>query len=131
MKQTKFAFHKILPATHYDQAVQRTTDALRSEGLGVLTSIDVKETLSEKLSVQFKRYIILGACNPNLAYQALSVEDTVGLLLPCNVVVAEAGDGSEVGILRPAAMFSFLEQSDLRPVVDEAEQRLKRVLERL
>lgn len=131
MKETSYAYHKKLPGVGYEEAVQKATEALKTEGFGVLTTIDVKEALKKKLEVDFKRYVILGACNPQLAHQALSADDTIGLLLPCNVVVAEAEGGSEVGILRPEAMLSFVNRADLRPMAEEAGQRLQRVLDRM
>ncbi|MCL5098889.1 MAG: DUF302 domain-containing protein [Candidatus Omnitrophica bacterium] len=131
MRETNYGYHKSLPGVSYDQAVQRTTEALKTEGFGVLTTIDVKDAFKKKLDVDFKRYVILGACNPQLAHKALSADDAIGLLLPCNVVVAETDSGAEVAIQRPAAMFSFVNLPGLRPVADEAEQRLHRVLDRI
>src|SRR3990172_2815893 len=85
----------------YEQAVQKTTDALKAEGFGVLTQIDVKATLKQKINADFRRYVILGACNPALAHRALSANLNVGLLLPCNVTVYEEGDGSVSYRCRP------------------------------
>jgi uncharacterized protein (DUF302 family) len=111
----------------YEHAVQRVTAALKEEGFGVLTEIDVKATLKQKLDVDFRKYVILGACNPQLAYKALSTERTVGLLLPCNVIVYEEDGGSVVGILSPIAMMDVTDNPDLDPVAREAQERLKRV----
>jgi len=109
----------------YEQAVEKVTAALKEEGFGVLTSIDVKATLKAKIDVDFKRYIILGACNPKLAFQALSSENDVGLLLPCNVVVYEReGGGSVISAIDPVAMLSVTGRDDLAPFADEVKARL-------
>ena len=88
----------------YEAAVQATVDALKEQGFGVLTEIDVKATLKKKIGAEFKRYVILGACNPNLAHRALQSEESLGLLLPCNLIVYEEGDGSVVSALDPGMM---------------------------
>ncbi len=115
----------------YGAAVEKVTTALKEEGFGVLTEIDVKATLKKKLGVEFGRYVILGACNPPLAYRALSVEPEIGLLLPCNVIVYEEGEGSVVGIVDPLSMLGVVDNPALQPVADEARARLERVAERL
>lgn len=115
----------------YEAAIERVTEALKDEGFGVLTSIDVKETMKKKLDVDFHKYAILGACNPSLAHKALSARPDVGLLLPCNVIVFEEDGQSVVSIIDPLAMFSFIHDPALQPVVDEARQRLSRVAESL
>ena len=116
----------------YDQAVERVTEALKEEGFGVLTEIDVKATLKKKLDVDFRRYIILGACNPPLAHQALSTETEVGLLLPCNVVVYEDGEGSVVSAADPRMMMQIANDPEaLRPVADDARERLVRAIDAL
>jgi uncharacterized protein (DUF302 family) len=94
----------------YEQAVQRTTDALKAEGFGVLTQIDVQATLKQKLNADFRRYVILGACNPALAHNALSGNLNVGLLLPCNITVYEAGDGSVVSAIDPLGTLGVLKK---------------------
>ncbi|MFO7586016.1 MAG: DUF302 domain-containing protein [Anaerolineales bacterium] len=115
----------------YEAAIERVTEALKDEGFGVLTSIDVKETMKKKLDVDFHKYAILGACNPSLAHKALSARPDVGLLLPCNVIVYEEDGQSVVSVIDPLAMFSFIHDPALQPVVDEARQRLSRVAESL
>jgi uncharacterized protein (DUF302 family) len=114
----------------YDEAIVRATEALKVEGFGVLTEIDVKGTLKKKLDVDFRRYIILGACNPPLAHRALSTELEIGLLLPCNVIVYEdeSGEGSVVSIIDPIMMLGTGINPNLAPVADEAAARLRRVL---
>ncbi|MCH7553193.1 MAG: DUF302 domain-containing protein [Chloroflexi bacterium] len=113
----------------FDEAVRKTTDALKTEGFGILTKIDMKQTLKEKLNEEFRRYVILGACNPPLAFQALSASLDVGLLLPCNVIVYEDGEGSVVNILDPFTMAQVLPNDALEPMAQEARSRLERVIE--
>lgn len=115
----------------YDEAILRATAALKDEGFGVLTEIDVKETLKKKLNVDFHRYVILGACNPPLAHRALQTDPDIGLLLPCNVIVYEEGSGSVVSIIDPLGMVGFLGNPALEPVAAEARARLDRVVEKL
>ena len=114
----------------YETAIERVTAALKTEGFGVLTTIDVQSTLKQKLDVDFRRYVILGACNPTLAHRALSTELEIGLLLPCNVIVYEddRGPGSVVSIVDPHAMLGTGINPALAPVADEAAARLRRVL---
>ena len=113
----------------YEQAVQKATDALKAEGFGVLTQIDVQAVLKEKLNADFRRYVILGAGNPGLSYRSLLANLDVGLLLPCNVIVYEEGDGSVVAAVDPVAMLGVLEgDSVVRVVATEAGARLRRVI---
>lgn len=111
----------------YEQAIEKVTAALKEEGFGVLTEIDVKETLKKKLDADFRKYIILGACNPPLAYKALSKQLNIGLLLPCNVIVYEENDGSVVEILDPIQMLEIAGNPEVRPVAEDAHARLNRV----
>jgi uncharacterized protein (DUF302 family) len=114
----------------YPLAVEKVTAALKAEGFGVLTRIDVKATLQEKLGAEFRPYIILGACNPPLAHRALQAESQVGLLLPCNVTVEEASAGSLVSIVNPEAMLGVQPLGDnahVRQVAIEARMKLQRV----
>jgi len=114
--------------TDFASALARVTEALKAEGFGVLTEIDVQETLKKKLGVEFRPYKILGACNPPLAYRALSAAPEVGLLLPCNVVVAQVEDGViEVSLVDPLAMLGVLAYAELKPVAADAAARLDRV----
>ena len=112
----------------FGSTLERVTAALKAEGFGVLTEIDVKETLKKKLDVDFRPYKILGACNPSLAYRALSTAPEVGLLLPCNVVVSQIDANlTEVSLVDPLAMLGVLPNADLKPVAEEAAARLDRV----
>ncbi len=114
--------------TDYETALTRVTEALKAEGFGVLTEIDVKETLHKKLGVEFRPYKILGACNPPLAYRALSVAPEVGLLLPCNVTVAQVDKSVvEVSLVNPLAMLGIIPNPELQPIAQEAAARLERV----
>lgn len=114
----------------YEKAIDVVTAALKTEGFGVLTQIDVKTTLKQKLDVEFRRYIILGACNPPLAHRAFMAELEIGLLLPCNVIVYEddQGDGSVVYIVDPVAMLGVGLNPSLSAIGEEASARLRRVL---
>jgi len=118
-------------ALPYEAAVQRTTELLKEEGFGVLTRIDVQQTLKEKLGVDFRRYVILGACNPPLAHRAFQAELNIGLLLPCNVAVYEDEGGSVVTFVDPAAALGFVGNDALKPVGEEARARLLRVQQTL
>ena len=111
----------------YDQAIDKVTAALKEEGFGILTEIDVKATLKKKLDADFRKYVILGACNPPLAHRALSAELEIGLLLPCNVIVYEEDGGSVVSIVDPISMLGVVESPELDPVASEARARLERV----
>lgn len=117
----------------FEETVTKVTEALMSEGFGVLTPIDVKETMKAKLNVDFGRYTILGACNPQLAHCALELEHLVGLLLPCNVVVHEAGEGdgttrTRVDIADPVAMLGVIQNPAMQELASDARMRLERVI---
>ncbi|RMH12386.1 MAG: DUF302 domain-containing protein [Gemmatimonadetes bacterium] len=113
----------------FDEADARVRERLQEEGFGVLTEIDVKETLKKKLDVDFRRYRILGACNPPLAHQALSAETDIGLLLPCNVIVYEEDEGrSVVAALDPVTQLGVTGRDDIRPLAEEVRGRMERVL---
>lgn len=116
----------------YETALSQTIEALKAEGFGVLTEIDVKETMKKKLGVELAPYKILGACNPPLAHRALTAAPEVGLLLPCNVTVRQLENGSiEVGLIDPLMMMSVVSHPDLKPVAEEARARLERVAQAL
>jgi len=115
----------------YAEAVARTRQALAEQGFGALTEIDVQATLRDKRGLEMEPYVILGACNPDLAHQALEVDRSIGVLLPCNVVVSSVEDGSRVQILDPQMMASVTELAQLQPLADEASRRLQTVLDTL
>jgi len=115
----------------YAEAVARTRQALAEQGFGALTEIDVQATLRDKRGLEMEPYVILGACNPDLAHQALEVDRSIGVLLPCNVVVSSVEDGSRVQILDPQIMASVTELAQLQPLADEASRRLQTVLDTL
>jgi uncharacterized protein (DUF302 family) len=123
----KYGFSKVTSHS-YDQAVERVTEELRKEGFGVLTTIDVRETLKKKLDVDFTRYVILGACNPPFAYRALQAEEEIGLLLPCNVIVYEKEGRTIVGAFDPMIMATFIGNEKMQPIADEVKRRLERVI---
>lgn len=115
----------------YEQADARVRELLKEQGFGVLTEIDVQATLKQKLDKDFRRYVILGACNPPLAYQALSAETDIGLLLPCNVIVYEDDGGAVVAALDPLRMMELTGNPALTEVATEARRRLEAVLNAL
>ena len=128
--QARYSISTRLPLP-YDEALQRVKDALKQEGFGVLTEIDVKKTLREKLGTDFRRYDIIGACNPQLAHRALQAELDIGLLLPCNVVVYEDDGGSVVAAFDPEAAMGLAENPGLSEIAREAKERLVRALEKV
>ncbi len=114
----------------FQDAVARVTEQLKAEGFGVLTEIDVRATLKKKLDADFRNYLILGACNPPFAYQALLAEDKIGTMLPCNVIVQEHAPGQvEVSAVDPVASMSAVRNPDLAGVAEEVRERLRRVVE--
>jgi uncharacterized protein (DUF302 family) len=131
MEETRYGLRVDLNVP-YDEAIERVTASLREEGFGVLTTIDVKQTLKQKLDREFRKYVILGACNPALADRALHAELEIGLLLPCNVVVYERDPGtSTVAAMAPLPAMGIVGNTDLQDVAREADGRLRRALERL
>jgi uncharacterized protein (DUF302 family) len=123
-----YGFERQLAGAGLDEALNRVTAALAREGFGVLTKIDVKQTLHDKLGVDFHPYLILGACNPVLAHRALGIDSQVGLLLPCNVVIQQTAGGVTVSIADPRAMFTVVDNAALAPIVEEADARLRRAI---
>ena len=117
---------------NFEDAITKTTEALKKEGFGVLTEIDVKATLKSKIDVDFPKYIILGACNPQFAHKALLSEEHIGAMLPCNVVVRENKAGqTEVFAVDPVASMSAVDNADLAPVAQEVQQKLKAVIDNI
>ena len=124
-----YYFSKTIESS-FDDAVARVTALMKDEGFGVLTSIDVKQTLKKKLDVDFRNYCILGACNPPFAYKALQAEDKIGTMLPCNFVVQETEAGRvEVAAINPLASMQAVENENLRGIAEEVVEKLKRVIE--
>jgi uncharacterized protein (DUF302 family) len=124
----KYGFSKTTEYS-FEQAIEKVTEELKKEGFGVLTTIDVKDTLKKKIDVDFKKYTILGACNPKLAHSALQVEEELGLLLPCNVIIYEKNDKTVVSIFDPRVMTLVIENPEMKPVAEEVKTKLQRVLE--
>jgi uncharacterized protein (DUF302 family) len=114
----------------FDEAVDRVTKELKKEGFGILTEINVKEKLNEKLNVNFRDYRILGACNPSFAYQALQAEDKIGTMLPCNVIVQENEEGEiEIATIDPIASMQAIENPKLENIAEQVQAKLKRVVD--
>lgn len=112
----------------FEQTIERVTEELKKEGFGVLTTIDVKETLKKKIDVDFKKYTILGACNPPIAHKALQTEEELGLLLPCNVIVYEKDDKTIVSMFDPMLMTDIIKNEQMEPIAKEVKEKLQRVL---
>ncbi len=128
----EYYFSKSIKSRSFDEAVQRTVEALKGEGFGVISEINIDEKLKEKLGVDFKHYKILGACNPPYAYKALQLEDKIGTMLPCNVLVIEQSQNKfEVAAVNPIASMMAIENHALADVAQEITTRLKSVIESL
>ena len=126
-----YYFSKTLTAP-FDQALQRTTEALKQGGFGIITEIDVKDTFKKKLGVDFRNYRILGACNPKMAHDALQIEDKIGTMLPCNVVVEDLGNGkTEVAAIDPVASMQAIDNPQLKEVAQQVAGMLKQIVEQL
>jgi uncharacterized protein (DUF302 family) len=126
-----YYFSKILGIS-FDEALVRVTEELKKEGFGILTEIDVKETMKKKMNVDFRKYKILGACNPPLAHKAMQTEDKIGTMLPCNVIVQEMSEGQiEVAAIDPVASMQAVENPKLQDVADQVRVKLKRVIDSL
>lgn len=116
----------------FDEAIERTKGALKNEGFGIITEIDVKNTFKEKLAVDFKNYRILGACNPNFAYRALQAEDKAGIMLPCNVIVQETEAGSvEVAAVDPVASMAAIDNPELLKIAETVREKLESAIKNL
>lgn len=131
MEQTTYAMRTALTLP-FQEVVQRTKEALKKEGFGVLTEIDVKNTLREKLGKDFRNYVILGACNPPLAFEALSKETEIGLMLPCNVIIyEEKGNKTVVSAIDPVVALSIVDSPELNKTAQLVAEKLGRVIESL
>ena len=118
--------------TGFEEAIRRTTEMLKQEGFGIITEIDVKDTLKKKINVDFRNYRILGACNPTLAHEALQIEDKVGTMLPCNVVVQEIGEGRiEIAAIDPVASMQAIPNPRLKLAAEQVRAKLKKVIDGL
>ena len=127
----KYYFNKILKSS-FDEAEARVRDELKKEGFGILTEIDVKEILKKKLDVDFRKYKILGACNPPFAYKALQSEDKIGIMLPCNVILQETEDGSvEVAAVDPLASMQAIENNELGDIANQIREKLNNVIDNI
>lgn len=124
----QYGFSKTTDYT-FNQAIEKVTEELKNEGFGVLTTIDVKNTLKNKINVDFKNYTILGACNPPIAHKALQTEEELGLLLPCNVVVYEKDNKTVISIFDPMLMTQVIDNKNIVPIATEIKEKLQRVLE--
>ncbi len=124
----EYYFSKTITGS-FENAIEKTTVALKEEGFGILTEIDIKATLKKKLDVDFYNYIILGACNPPFAYKALMAEDKIGTMLPCNIIIQEKVAGQvEVSAVDPVASMQAIKNKDLADIADEIRGRLKKVI---
>jgi uncharacterized protein (DUF302 family) len=128
----QYGFEITLTNTNHEDAVCHVTDELEKEGFGILTEIEVSASFKKRLNVDFRHYMILGTCHPELAYRALGVESRIGLLLPCNVLVRESPSGNVIiSIADPRAMFALVNNPAVAPVAAEADERLRRVIDAL
>lgn len=126
-----YYFSKIIDVS-FEEAIEKVTAELKNEGFGILTEIDVKQTLKKKLNVDFRNYKILGACHPSFAYESLQAEDKIGLMLPCNVIVQETSAGKiEVAAIDPVASMKAVDNPDLAGVAGQVQSKLREVIERL
>jgi uncharacterized protein (DUF302 family) len=126
-----YYFTKTL-ATSFDEAIQRVTDALKTEGFGIISEINMHDKFKEKLGVDFKKYRILGACNPGYAYKAVQLEEKIGTMLPCNIIVIDKQDGTtEVSAVNPVASMMAIHNPALEPIAGEVTEKLRRVIEGL
>ncbi|NDP22130.1 MAG: DUF302 domain-containing protein [Paludibacter sp.] len=127
----KYYHEKTLKNISFDEVIIKVTDALKEEGFGILTEIDIKETIKKKLGEDFRPYRILGACNPPFAYKALLAEDKIGAMLPCNVIVQQVEDGVEVAAVDPVASMQAVENKALKEIAIEIRDKLRSVIDKL
>jgi uncharacterized protein (DUF302 family) len=124
----EYGFSKTVDIS-FEQAIDKVTEELKKEGFGVLTTIDVKDTLKQKIDVDFIKYTILGACNPQLAHKALQAEEELGLLLPCNVIVYEKDDKTQVSFFDPMVMAEIIDNEQMESIASDVKMKLQKVLE--
>ncbi len=127
-----YYFTKTIENTDFESAVQKITDGLKEEGFGVISTIDFQATLKEKLNIDFRKYMVLQACNPPYAYKSLQAEDKIGTLLPCNVVVQEIADGTfEISSINPKAAMASVENKTMKDIASEISEKLERAVSKL
>ena len=126
----KYGFVKELDMS-FDHAVERVTENLKNHGFGIITTIDIKEKLKEKLGIDFKRYIILGACNPASAHKAIEAEENIGLMLPCNVIVYEKEEKVIVSAIKPTIAMQMIDNAELNEIAEDIETKIKQVIDTL
>jgi uncharacterized protein (DUF302 family) len=126
----KYYHSRTVSKTGFDDALSSVTEALKKEGFGILSRINIAEKLKEKLGIDFKKYVILGACNPPLAYKALQAEDIIGVMLPCNVIIVEQESGIvEIAVIDPMASMAAVGNRDLVPIAEEVSKKLKKAID--
>jgi uncharacterized protein (DUF302 family) len=112
-----------------EEAVRKVTEKLKKEGFGILTKIDVRDKFREKLGIEFKKYVILGACNPSSAHKAILAEENIGLMLPCNVIVYEKGNKTKISIIKPTVAMGMIDNEELREIAEKIEKKLGGVID--
>jgi uncharacterized protein (DUF302 family) len=112
-----------------EEAVRKVTEELKKEGFGILTKIDVRDKFKEKLGIEFKKYVILGACNPSSAHKAILAEENIGLMLPCNVIVYEKGNKTKISIIKPTVAMGMIDNEGLREIAEKIEKKLGGVID--
>lgn len=127
----KYYHSTVLKNKSFDQAIDLITESLKEEGFGILTEIDIKETMKKKMNVDFRPYKILGTCNPPFAYKALLAEDKIGAMLPCNVIVQELDEGIEIAAVDPVASMQAVGNDSLSEIADEVRNKLKKAVDNL
>ena len=125
----KYTYNRILPDVQIDEADTRTREALKEQGFGVLTEIDVKETMKKKIGAEMDGYRILGACNPNMAYKAIGMEPRIGAMLPCNVILRTIEGGTELSAIDPVASMAAVDNPDLHAVAADVRDMLKKAID--
>ena len=126
-----YYYSRILKNTSFDKAIEKVTDSLKTEGFGILTEIDIRETLKNKLNEDFRPYRILGACNPPYALKALTAEDKIGTMLPCNVIVQEIDGGVEIAAVDPVASMQAIQNPKLGDIANEIQGKLRSAVDRV
>ncbi len=113
----------------FEETIKLVTEELKKEGFGILTKIDVKDKFKEKLGIDFKKYVILGACNPPSAHKAILAEENIGLMLPCNVIIYESGDKTMISIIKPTVAMSMIDNEELKRIAEDIEKKHERIFD--